>query len=89
MQCTQPHPCAYVTLREQVVPFLELAADQGQDLEAPQYGQDEGLPRLFKSHAWAGHCPKGIDLVVLVVLVVVIVWCLQESQCVWQDFESK
>lgn len=43
----------------QVVPWLELAFDQGQDLDAPQYGDSEGLPRLFKTHAWEGHCPKG------------------------------
>lgn len=42
----------------EVVPWLELAADQGQDLEAPQYGDAKGLPRFFKTHAWAGHCPK-------------------------------
>lgn len=40
------------------VPWLELAADQGQDLEAPQYGQAEGKPRLFKTHCWEEHCPK-------------------------------
>eukprot|EP00934_Nitzschia_sp_Nitz4_P008610 Nitzschia sp. Nitz4//scaffold3_size479765//139367//140596//NITZ4_000060-RA/size479765-augustus-gene-0.14-mRNA-1//1//CDS//3329550638//8600//frame0 len=42
----------------EVVPWLELAYDQGQDLEAPQYGQDRGLPRFFKSHAWASYCPE-------------------------------
>mmetsp|Transcript_127874 Transcript_127874/g.370067 ORF Transcript_127874/g.370067 Transcript_127874/m.370067 type:complete len:327 (-) Transcript_127874:79-1059(-) len=42
----------------EVVPWLELAHDQKQDLEAPQYGHYEGLPRIFKSHAWEGHCPK-------------------------------
>ena len=41
-----------------VVPWLELAVDQGQDLEAPQYGEADGKPRLFKTHAWADHCPS-------------------------------
>ena len=49
----------WLTLNFQVVPWLELAHDQGQDLYAPQYGEAEGLPRLFKTHAWEGHCPKG------------------------------
>ena len=41
-----------------VVPWLELAVDQGQDLEAEQYGEKDGnKPRLFKTHAWADHCP--------------------------------
>ena len=39
-----------------VVPWLELAHDLGQDLEAPQPGAP---PRLFKTHAWHEHCPKG------------------------------
>lgn len=42
----------------EVVPFIELAHDQGQDLEKPQFGQDRGLPRCFKTHAWEPHCPK-------------------------------
>ncbi len=33
----------------QVVPWLELAYDQGQDLNATQYGDDDGIPRIFKS----------------------------------------
>ena len=45
-----------------VVPWLELAEDQGQDLEADQVG----VPRLFKTHAWADHCPPfGRAIVVL------------------------
>ena len=40
-----------------VVPWIELAADQGQDLEAAQYGENDGKPRLFKTHLWAEHCP--------------------------------
>jgi hypothetical protein len=42
----------------QVVPWLELAFDQGQDLQAPQYGHDRNLPRFFKTHAWEVHCPR-------------------------------
>jgi hypothetical protein len=45
----------------QVVPWLELAYDQGQDLNATQYGDDDGIPRVFKSHAWYDHCPKGLS----------------------------
>lgn len=40
-----------------VVPWIELAFDQQQDLEAPQFGQDDGKPRLFKTHVCADHCP--------------------------------
>ena len=47
------------------VPWLELAFDQGQDLEAPQYGDKEGLPRLFKTHAWEEHCPNFPKVVVV------------------------
>lgn len=35
-----------------------MAHDQGQDLYAPQYGEEHGLPRIFKTHAWEEHCPK-------------------------------
>jgi hypothetical protein len=42
----------------QVVPWLELAVDLGQDLEAAQYGDANGKPRFFKSHAWERDCPK-------------------------------
>lgn len=37
------------------VPWIELAHDLGQNLDAPQPG---GPPRLFKTHCWFGHCPK-------------------------------
>jgi hypothetical protein len=48
-----------------VVPWIELAFDQGQDLEAPQWNNNAEacntgqvpVPRLFKTHAWADHCP--------------------------------
>eukprot|EP00035_Acanthoeca_spectabilis_P021903 m.440842 g.440842 ORF g.440842 m.440842 type:complete len:320 (-) comp18576_c0_seq1:40-999(-) len=50
----------------EVVPFIELAHDQGQDLEKPQFGQDRGLPRCFKTHAWEPHCPKGGKYIVVV-----------------------
>lgn len=57
-----------------VVPWFELAHDQGQDLYAAQYGNKEGLPRVFKTHAWHGHCPKGMthvlgDLCIPVLIV--------------------
>ena len=53
--------CTLTTLhRRQVVPWLELAHDQGQNLNAAQYGHEAGLPRVFKTHAWQGHCPKGV-----------------------------
>jgi len=42
----------------EVVPWLEMAYDQQQDLEAPQYGAVDGKPRFFKTHAWYDHCPK-------------------------------
>lgn len=42
----------------EVVPWLELAHDQGQNLEDSQYGHDSEMPRLFKTHAWEDHCPK-------------------------------
>lgn len=45
-----------------VVPFLELAADQGQDLEALQVAQ----PRCYKTHLWYDHCPKGGRYIVVV-----------------------
>lgn len=39
-----------------VVPWLELAHDLGQDLDS---SQPFSPPRLFKTHAWEPHCPKG------------------------------
>lgn len=50
----------------EVVPWLELAYDQGQDLNATQYGDDDGIPRIFKSHAWYDHCPKGCKVIVVI-----------------------
>lgn len=49
-----------------VVPWIELAIDQGQDLESPQYGESDGKPRLFKTHCWAGHCPSFSKTIVVV-----------------------
>ena len=49
----------------EVVPWLELAHDLNQDLSAPQYGDKQGLPRLFKTHAWQSHCPKGCKTIVV------------------------
>jgi len=50
----------------QVVPWLELAHDLHQDLSAPQYGHDEDMPRIFKTHAWQGHCPVGCKVIVVI-----------------------
>ena len=49
----------------EVVPWLELAHDLKQDLSAPQYGDEQGLPRLFKTHAWQRDCPKGCKTIVV------------------------
>jgi Sulfotransferase domain len=49
-----------------VIPWLELAADQGQDLNAPQYGDDQDCPRFFKSHAWERDCPKFPKVIVVI-----------------------
>jgi Sulfotransferase domain len=46
----------------QVVPWIELAHDQGQDLEAEQVAP----PRCFKTHCWYDHCPKGAKYIVVV-----------------------
>lgn len=51
----------------EVVPWLELAYDQGQDLRAPQpFEAETGGMRVFKSHAWERHCPKGCKYIVVV-----------------------
>lgn len=49
----------------EVVPWLELAYDQGQSLESPQYGHEQGMPRFFKSHAWEKDCPKFPKVIVV------------------------
>lgn len=46
-----------------VVPWIELAHDLGQDLGAPQ---PFSPPRLFKTHAWEPHCPKGAGVKIVV-----------------------
>jgi sulfotransferase family protein len=46
----------------QVVPWIELAHDQGQDLEAEQVAH----PRCFKTHCWYDHCPKEAKYIVVV-----------------------
>jgi len=53
-----PEKCMDFEEISAVVPWIELAFDQGQDLEAeqPPYGQDT-MPRLFKTHCWYNHCP--------------------------------
>lgn len=49
----------------EVVPWLELAHDQGQDLYGPQYGHEQHLPRFFKTHAWEEHCPNFEKVIVV------------------------
>ncbi|GKY97525.1 hypothetical protein MPSEU_000710700 [Mayamaea pseudoterrestris] len=49
----------------EVVPYIELAFDQGQDLESAQFGHDDELPRLFKTHVWEPHCPKAPKTIVV------------------------
>eukprot|EP00960_Hanusia_phi_P042926 755782-Hanusia_phi.AAC.1 len=39
----------------EVVPWVEMAADLEQDLDA----EHACLPRAFKTHCWYDHCPKG------------------------------
>jgi len=44
------------------VPWIEMAHDLGQDLNA-----DQGYtPRAFKTHCWYDHCPKGAKYIVVV-----------------------
>jgi hypothetical protein len=50
----------------EVVPWLELAYDQNQNLDDPQYGSNEDVPRFFKSHAWENHCPKFPKTIVVI-----------------------
>jgi Sulfotransferase domain len=42
-----------------VVPWIELAKDLCQNLNAdqPPFNRDEHLPRFFKTHCWYNHCP--------------------------------
>ena len=47
---------------EGVAPFIELAADCGIALDA----QQPAAPRLFKSHCWEPHCPKGARYIIVV-----------------------
>ncbi|EWM30410.1 sulfotransferase family protein [Nannochloropsis gaditana] len=56
--CHQLRTCGDMNFSEisEVVPWVELAHDLGQDLNADQGGLS---PRLFKSHAWKPHVPKG------------------------------
>lgn len=56
---TSPETCMEFDEISTVVPWIELAFDQGQDLEADQapFGHAD-LPRLFKTHCWYNHCPR-------------------------------
>jgi Sulfotransferase domain len=49
----------------QVIPWLEVAHDQGVDLESPQWGDPRGV-RLFKTHWWADNrCPPFPKIIVV------------------------
>jgi hypothetical protein len=41
-----------------VVPWIELAFDQGQDLDADQPPLGHHTLRFFKTHCWYDHCPR-------------------------------
>jgi hypothetical protein len=45
----------------EVVPWIDLAYDFGQDLDAEHKYQ----PRCFKTHAWYDDCPKGGKYIVV------------------------
>jgi catechol 2,3-dioxygenase-like lactoylglutathione lyase family enzyme len=49
----------------QVIPWLEVAHDQGVELESPQWGHPNGV-RLFKTHWWADdRCPPFPKIIVV------------------------
>ena len=51
----------------EVIPWLELAHDQQQSTLAPQPRESEtGGLRVWKSHAWEPHAPKGCKYIVVV-----------------------
>jgi Sulfotransferase domain len=53
-----PEKCMDFEEISSVVPWIELAFDQGQDLEADQPPfEHDNFPRLFKTHCWYNHCP--------------------------------
>lgn len=55
----QPEICMDFDEISAVVPWIELAFDQGQDLDADQPPVIHNtLPRLFKTHCWYNHCPR-------------------------------
>ena len=58
--CHQLRSCGDMNFSEisEVVPWLELAHDQGQNLQLAQYGDSSNELRFFKTHAWANHCPS-------------------------------
>lgn len=54
-----------------VVPWIELAYDQGQDLQAEQTPCENPLrardmPRFFKTHCWYNHCPPFPKTIVVI-----------------------
>jgi Sulfotransferase domain len=61
IRCAQISPEFCMDFEEisAVVPWIELAKDLGQDLQAdqPPCGNVASVPRLFKTHCWYNHCP--------------------------------
>jgi Sulfotransferase domain len=55
-----PENCMDFEEISEVVPWIELAADIGQDLRAdqPPVFDAGNVPRLFKTHCWHDHCPR-------------------------------
>eukprot|EP00050_Salpingoeca_kvevrii_P022321 m.124568 g.124568 ORF g.124568 m.124568 type:complete len:318 (+) comp9674_c2_seq2:4556-5509(+) len=49
-----------------VVPWLELAYDLGQAAAMEPTATQKGTPRVFKTHFWYDHCPKGGRNIVVV-----------------------
>jgi Sulfotransferase domain len=56
---SDPNPMRFDEI-SQVVPWIELAADLEQDLEAdqPPLEYADRFPRFFKTHCWYDHCPR-------------------------------
>ncbi|GMH48308.1 hypothetical protein TL16_g00264 [Triparma laevis f. inornata] len=66
-QLRSPSPSGDMSFDEisSVVPWLELAHDQGQDLNQPQLNEEVTDLRIWKSHAWEPDCPKGAKYIVV------------------------
>lgn len=55
-----PQRCMDFDEISEVVPWIELAHDLGQDLQGDQlpFYTSDSLPRFFKTHCWYNHCPR-------------------------------